>query len=124
MIAQLFVPGIPRNANASRQWARYAAARERKQFRNDTADLAREQLITSGWEPSAFTTIWARHVSPVRRRRDPLGLAERLKGIVDGLVDANVIPDDDEEHIEVRLMRSVKGAVAGIQLTLAQKDHA
>ncbi|MGA7270468.1 MAG: hypothetical protein WB239_05285 [Acidimicrobiia bacterium] len=120
MIAEIFVPGIPKNANASRQWARFAAARERKIYREKAADCA-QPTIEAGWVPSPFTTIYARHVSPVRRRRDPLGLAERLKPIMDGFVDAGLIPDDDEQHIYVRLERSVKGTVAGIALTLVQE---
>jgi len=122
MIATIFIPGTPKNANASRQWARFASAKDRKKFRTLSAEIADQCLIPNGWKPAAFTTIAARQVSPVKRRRDPLGLAERLKGIVDGLVDAGVIPDDDEEHIEVRLMRSVKGATPGIQLTITQQE--
>lgn len=121
MIAQLFVPGIPKNANARSQWARFAANSERQKFRAATATAARTFLEYHNWEAAAFTTITARHVSPVRRRRDPLGLAERLKPLMDGLVDAGVIPDDDEEHIAVRLSRSVRGPIAGIELTIVQE---
>lgn len=122
MIARLFIPGIPKNSNARGQWARYSTARNRKTFRQLAAELAEEQLINSGWEAAPFTTVIVRHVSPVRRRRDPSGVAERLKGPLDGLVDAGVIPDDDEEHIELFVKRSIKGPVAGLQLTLAQKE--
>lgn len=123
MIAQLFIEGLPKNANARRQWARFASARDRKAFRTRTAEVARQLIDEMGWEPVAFTTIVARHVSPVRRRRDPLGLAERLKGPIDGLVDAGVIPDDDELHIDVKLARSIRGKTAGIQLTLIQEPN-
>lgn len=121
MIARIFVAGIPKNANASRQWARFASARDRKDFRGRTAALGRTLVKEHGWEPAEFTTITARHVSPVMRRRDPLGLAERLKGPLDGLVDAGVIPDDDEKHIQIRLARSIRGIPAGIELTIAQE---
>lgn len=121
MIAQLFIPGVPKNSNARSQWAKFAAAKDRKKFREAAAEAGLE-LIQTGWESSSFTTITARQVSPVKRRRDPSGLAERLKGLLDGLVDAGVIPDDDEDHIELVLKRSVKGEIAGIQLTLTQQE--
>lgn len=122
MIAQIFIEGIPKNSNARSQWARFAAARDRKFYRQRAADTARTLVDVAGWVPANFTTITARHVSPVKRRRDPLGLAERLKGPIDGLVDAGLIPDDDEEHITVRLERSIRGPIAGIQLTLIQEQ--
>lgn len=114
----IFIPGVPSNSNAQSQWARFKTAKERKHFRSLAAGIALDAMIAAQWEPLPFTIITARHVSPYRRRRDPLGLAERLKGIVDGLVDAGVLPDDDENHIEVILARSIKGEVAGIHLTL------
>lgn len=122
MIAQLFIPGIPKNSNAKSQWARFASARDRKLYRQRAAEAGRTLVEDHGWIPAGFTTITARHVSPVKRRRDPLGLAERCKGLMDGLVDAGLIPDDDEEHIAIRLARSIRGPIAGIQLTLAQEQ--
>lgn len=110
----IFIPGIPKNSNASSQWARYAASRDRKTFRQRTAEIAAQ----ADWQQIPFTIVTARHVSPVKRRRDPTGLAERLKGILDGLVDAGLLPDDDEDHIEVVLARSIRGPQAGIQITL------
>jgi len=112
----IFIPGVPSNANRRGQWARHRANAERQKFRRLAAHIG--EIEGADWTPLDFTYITARHVSPVRRRRDPLGLAERLKGIVDGLVDAGLLPDDDELHIEVRLARSIKGEHAGIQLTL------
>ena len=121
MIARIFVTGIPKNSNARSQWARFAAARDRKTYRTRAAALGRTLVEDHGWEPAPFTTITARHVSPVSRRRDPLGLAERLKGPSDGLVDAGAIPDDDEKHIQIRLARSIRGIPAGIELTIVQE---
>jgi hypothetical protein len=120
MILHLFIPGIPKNSNASSQWAKFAAAKDRKTFRSKAKALATESLPPD-WTPAEHSRITARHIYTVRRRRDPLGLAERLKGIMDGLVDAGVIPDDDENHITVILERSLRGDEAGIQLTIAQE---
>lgn len=117
---QLFIPGVPRNANASGHWGsgKWQAVKERAKFRSLAAEIARP--LAEGREPWPLTRITARHVANQRRRRDPLGLAERLKGIVDGLVDANLIPDDDEKHIEIVLAPAIvdKAAHRGIQLTL------
>lgn len=117
MKVALFIPGIPKNANARSQWAKYAANRDRQKFRGLAADIASEHYAPHG----TFTVpvqITARHISPHRRRRDPLGLAERLKPIVDGIVDAGLLIDDDETHISVRLEPSEKGPEAGIHVTL------
>lgn len=123
---QLFIPGVPGNANARGQVgsARWKHLRERKHFRTLAAQIAREQAEAQGWITPEMTVITARHVSPVRRRRDPLGLAERLKGIVDGLADSEVIPDDDELHIQINLAPSVRGETAGIELILTPVEIA
>jgi hypothetical protein len=117
-ILSLFIPGVPKNANARNQWARYAANRDRQHFRKLTADIAKPIVEGVPWYPPEFTQIVVRHISPVRRRRDPTGLAERLKGILDGLVDANILIDDDEDHVGITLAHSRKGKEAGISLTI------
>lgn len=122
MILNFFIPGTPKNANASRQWARYAANKDRQHFRTLTYQLTRPVVEMTPWYPPTFTHIVARQISPVRRRRDPTGLAERLKGILDGLVDADVLIDDDEDHIAITLAHSRKGPIAGIELTLYEAD--
>lgn len=114
----LFIPGVPKNSNRPGQWARFAKAAENKKFRALAFEIAAGTAALEGWEPTPFTHVSIRQVSPVRRRRDPLGLAERMKGIMDGIVDADVLPDDDEKHIVVELLPSIKGKEAGIQITL------
>lgn len=111
----IFIPGVPRNANAGGQqkFNRWDKAK----FRAKAKKLAEEAVLPDGWPPE-FIRITAKQISPVRRRRDPTGLAERLKGILDGLVDGGLLIDDDEDHIEVLLAHSEKGTAAGIMLTL------
>lgn len=120
MTLDIYIPGVPQNANAKGHWAsgKWKAVSERAKFRRLSAEIAATESDLHGWVPPTFTRITARHLSPVRRRRDPLGLAERLKGIIDGLVDAGVIPDDDETHIEIVLAPSAKAKEAGIHLRL------
>lgn len=116
MSVTLFIPGVPRNANASgdAKFNRWDKAKFRKKSASIAADFLDEH---PEWQPPAFTRITARQVARVRRRRDPTGLAERLKGILDGITDAGMIPDDDEDHIEVVLAHSIIGPEAGIELT-------
>lgn len=117
---EIFIPGVPKNSNARghANSGKWSAINDRKKFRTLAADVARPLAIDR--EPWPFTRITARHVAHQKRRRDPLGLAERLKGIVDGLVDANLIPDDDELHIEIVLAPAIvdRKAHRGIQLIL------
>ena len=113
----LFIPGTPKNANAKGQWARHSANRDRQKFRKLAHDEAARHYEPHGTFTD-FVRITARQVSKVSRRRDPTGLAERLKGILDGIVDSNLLIDDDEDHIELVLAHSVKGPTAGIELTI------
>jgi crossover junction endodeoxyribonuclease RusA len=40
------------------------------------------------------------HYAPGRRgRRDPMNLTATTKPVIDGIVDAGVVPDDDSEHV-------------------------
>lgn len=110
----IFIPGIPRNANA-RGEAKYNRW-DKAKFRRRSEQVTREEM--GDWQPQAKTLIKARHVHPMKRKRDPLGLAERLKGIVDGLVDAGLIEDDDEDHIEIILGPWLKDERKGIQLEI------
>jgi hypothetical protein len=118
MILNFFIEGVPLNANKSGQWAKYTVAKDRKLFRQRTYDTVKPILEGLPWYPPNMTVVSARHISPVRRRRDPSGLAERLKPILDGLVDAGALEDDDETHIRLHLLPSRKGPVAGIDITL------
>lgn len=117
----LFVPGVPSNANRGghAEKARWGEIRERALYRGAWKAAGLE--VRTRWVPAERTRLTARQVTLkrwVNTRRDPLGLAERLKAPVDGLVDAGLLPDDDERHIEVVLARTVAGDIAGIEITL------
>lgn len=113
----IFIPGVPRNANArgEQKYNRWDKAKFRKAAKKIGSEI-------TDWIAPEKCHITARQISPVRRRRDPTGLAERLKGILDGLVDAGVLIDDDEEHLELTLAHSIIGKIAGIELTLEPID--
>ena len=44
---------------------------------------------------------------PQKRRRDMDGLMARLKGVIDGIVQAGVLEDDDMAHLEIRVVERV-----------------
>ncbi|GHE33208.1 hypothetical protein GCM10017673_40170 [Streptosporangium violaceochromogenes] len=49
---------------------------------------------------------------PDRRRRDPANLYPSFKALIDGVVDAGVLPDDDDRHLvgpDMRLGPAVRG---------------
>lgn len=119
----IFIPGTPKNSNARGQWARMATASDRKKFRVNTARLAALHYKPYGTY-TTFVRITAAQISNVKRRRDPGGLAERLKPLLDGLVDSGLLIDDDEDHIELVLKHSalMKDHVPGIILTLEPID--
>lgn len=119
---RLFIPGNPKNANSPTQH-RMATARDRKKFRTLAAKVAGEFHWPGGAVP-AFVRITARQVSPVNRRRDPGGVAERLKPLLDGVVDSGLLVDDNEDLIQLVIARSlvVKGHPPGIELVLEEAD--
>lgn len=57
---------------------------------------------------------------PDRRRRDVGNLYPSFKAAIDGLVDAGVLPDDDDEHLigpDMRLGPVVKGGCLVLHVT-------
>lgn len=112
----LFVPGVPMNANDRGRWA---IINDRAHFREEWGKAG--LVVKRKWGPPAERArIVAAHVYTVNRIRDPLGLAERLKAPVDGLVDAGLLAGDDEDHIEVLLSRSIRSTVAGLVIKIEE----
>jgi len=71
--------------------------------------LARRQQIPA----LGRAHVLAVYEPPDRRRRDPANLYPSVKAIVDGLVDARVLPDDDAAHLEGPDMRLGKPHARG-----------
>jgi hypothetical protein len=79
---------------------------------NDRPHWSKRHKITKQWRGDAATLAKAAQVPqlqrirvviewlpPDRGRRDSANLAPVAKAIVDGLVDAGVVPDDDHTHL-------------------------
>jgi hypothetical protein len=47
----------------------------------------------------ADLTVWVVYPSAVRRRRDVSNYLGTVKPLLDGMVDAGVLPDDDDRHL-------------------------
>lgn len=63
--------------------------------------------------------VW---VVSVNRRRDGVNVSPTLKALVDGLVDAGVIPDDTPEYLSDHIpeIRYEKGATAHFEFTVKE----
>lgn len=97
---QLTLPGNrPQmlTANGRVHW-RVRAARTRY-WRSIALLHARSLLATGTWHRLDQARIEIRLDWPDQRRRDPANWAPTAKAIVDGLVDAGLIPDDDHRHL-------------------------
>jgi crossover junction endodeoxyribonuclease RusA len=85
----------PLRDNQRLHWA--DKARKTRQLRSYASLLARRYKV-----PRLDRARIVLHWQPATvRRRDQLSIAPTLKPLVDGLIDAQVLPDDDSEHAEL-----------------------
>lgn len=83
----------PLTANQRLHWARKAVLTKR--CRETACWLAKSKKL-----PGAQRLTVTLHYRPKeRRRRDAHNLYPTVKALVDGLVDAGVVPDDDTTHV-------------------------
>lgn len=86
-----------RRAELTKRWRTYAYAR------------ARNELVAGRWTPLERAHITITIDWPDQRRRDPANWSPTAKAIVDGLVDAGLLPDDDHRHVTGPDMRRGHG---------------
>lgn len=83
------------NANHRGRWSRIARTRI---LRDKSAVMHRLAVWATHWiEPHAHLTItvsWPNH-----HRRDVANLMPTFKALIDGAIDAHVLPDDDDTHL-------------------------
>lgn len=84
-------------ANGREHWRRKAALT--RHWRALAMVLARRELNTGRWQRLDRAHITITLDWPDQRRRDPANWSPLAKAIVDGLVDAGVLPDDDHRHV-------------------------
>ena len=80
-------------ANQRPHWT--ARARITRNLRETTCWLARQQRIP----PLGQVYLLGEFVAPDKRRRDPNNWQPTAKACTDGIVDANVVTDDDYKHV-------------------------
>lgn len=86
-------PRPPLNHNQRGHWAR--RARIIREVRQTTAWLAKAAKI-----PACSRVTVQLHYAPGRRgKHDPMNITATSKAAIDGLVDAGVVVDDDQEHV-------------------------
>lgn len=82
------------NENHRRHWA--ATAARRRELRRWAAHLAAATRAPRLGRARVTATVR----TSSHGRRDPLNWAPTIKPLIDGLVDAGVLPDDDAAHLE------------------------
>jgi len=82
------------NSNQRRHWAE--EARLRKRMREEAALIARVVRVPPLRRAAVYYVL---HPLPVERQRDPGNWADSAKPYVDGLVDADVLPDDNDRYL-------------------------
>lgn len=83
----------PLSLNDRQHWA--VKARAVKQLRGDTLLLVRQVKIPPHQRIAVGLTYYPR----TRHKRDGDNLTATMKPAVDALVDAGVVPDDDDGHV-------------------------
>lgn len=92
---RLFVPGRPLLLNAERSMHLQRARAVTRTIRNVAAVLARSQRLES---VDRVVVIAEPHVKD-RRRQDVGACFPTVKASIDGLVDAGILPADDDAHV-------------------------
>ena len=117
----MIVLDLPRNvwwsANDRLHWQ--AVRRKKAAVRT----LARAAARDAGRHQRATLTVLVHY--PTNRAADPHNIASTvLKAAIDGVVDAGVLPDDDDKHLPaVTISRGPKTSIAGIyRLTLTLEE--
>lgn len=80
--------------NDRQHWA--VKAKHVKPWREAALVLARQQRIPA----CSRIKVELHYVPAQERRRDPDNLIACLKPLVDGLVDAGIVPDDTDQYVE------------------------
>jgi len=92
----LVVPMRPTLTNQAHRWHYRTISADRKKWRGLGLALAEQAKVPAC--TAIEVTCWG--VYPGGRLPDPDAVAPSLKGVLDGLVDAGVVPDDTGEWVK------------------------
>jgi hypothetical protein len=102
----------PLRDNDRMHWAK--KARHTRELRRIGWALARQQRV-----PQLDRALIVLHWRPATvRSRDQLSIAPTLKPLVDGLIDALVLPDDDSDHAQLTCVIEPVAAPAALWLSI------
>ena len=90
----VFVDGIPPSPNELRRAHWSLRADQAEQWRTAAKLLALDKINREGWTMPEHAAIELVAVCATDLRRDPDNFVAACKPIIDGLVDAGVLPDD------------------------------
>ena len=85
-------------ANGREHWA--ARANRTKILRHQARVLTLDAIITEGVRFASADVTATVHY-PTNRRQDPANAYPTVKAMIDGCVDAHLLPDDDADHLGV-----------------------
>ena len=88
----------PLSLNGRMHWA--VARKERLALQSDVAKLLRYHKVPA----MDHAAIWLEWVPATKRRRDHGNEAPTVKAIVDAIVRAGLLEDDDHEHVDLPQM--------------------
>ena len=97
-------------ANQRRHWARIL--KHTSYWRTWAHIAARNALNRGTWPKLSAAAITCTITWPDRRRRDAANWHPTAKALVDGLIDAGLLPDDDNTHVTGPDMRAGTGPYA------------
>lgn len=118
----IHVPGTPPNPN--QRMGYMDLWRRRKEFKQWTYLAAKAALAESGHAddyPLGRAELEATFLVKTARRRDPDNLVASLKPLIDGLVAAGVLADDDTGTLTLRPIRVELAHLPGVRLVVFER---
>lgn len=106
--------------------------KERTLHRMERAAIVKDYRESFGWmakaqqvPPMAAIKVFATPLAKNRRSKQDVGACfPAVKAAIDGLVDANVLPDDTDDFVRALTFFPVEvGGVDGLRLTIEEVDH-
>jgi Holliday junction resolvase RusA-like endonuclease len=95
---------IPPGANELHRTNRYDVGKLRAQWKQDAYRVAMNEVNRLKWRaPNVKAVVSVLFRFPDRKRRDPDNYTAGLKGVLDGLVQAGVLRDDDFGSIALQV---------------------
>jgi crossover junction endodeoxyribonuclease RusA len=128
-VLEFTVPGKPWTTNTAMRWHRMQLVRETRNVREWSYLLTRKAAIDGLVYAPGFVRcrieLFPELTRKAGRKPDPAAFSLYTKAIVDGIVDAGVIPDDSQRYVELVEHPCVTGAEAdGVRVVITELEEA